>query len=565
MESKLKLEFNGLAVENLKLKVKFKAQVRGQSLNWVLKNGVEVKLQRNALSVLEYPTGNEVDEEFDFDSSSTNIGERENDVLKNGVEVKLQRNALSVLEHPTGNEVDEEFDFDSSSSTNIGERENDVCDFGKSITTPVFCEDYVMLDYRLGLSTGMVAFFNNLAVENIAGFKLLLTSNLMLENRYVMAFVTFVGGNVAPATCVTVLCAYIAPAAARSGKPEFLADVYSTFSSSDRIPIFCDNTSAIAITENPVQHSRTKHIDIKYHFIREHVMNGTVELHFVPSEKQLADIFTKPLDESTFSRLVSELVKFMSQTGYIYEKNNFSALVNKKIQQFGDYHNMMDFVKNCKLNYAILESPTIYCEVVEEMWTTAVYNSTDKTISFTLKDSDIVNMLNSMGYALTTSKLSEIRRLYTRFFMMFANHLIENIEIENPTNKLNCWVQERRIIADLNRANHHKEVLLFYFPVMERPQEDKKGEGQSENERSPKNEVREVSVSQPSHTAVSQQTAVLKKDLSSLLVVSSQKDVTIEQSYHPRAQAKRVRDKRSPQTYIRKKKSKPLGMHRAHT
>ena len=75
----------------------------------------------------------------------------------------------------------------------------------------------------------------------------------------------------------------------------------------DKIPIFCDNTSAIAIAENPVQHSRTKHIDIKYHFIREHVMNGTVELHFVPSEQQLADIFTKPLDESTFTRLVSRL------------------------------------------------------------------------------------------------------------------------------------------------------------------------------------------------------------------------------------------------------------------
>ena len=74
-----------------------------------------------------------------------------------------------------------------------------------------------------------------------------------------------------------------------------------------KIPIFRDNTSAIAITENPVQHSRTKHIDIRYHFIREHVMNGTIELHFFPIEKQLADIFTKPLDESTFSRLVSEL------------------------------------------------------------------------------------------------------------------------------------------------------------------------------------------------------------------------------------------------------------------
>ena len=75
----------------------------------------------------------------------------------------------------------------------------------------------------------------------------------------------------------------------------------------DKIPILCDNTSAIAIANNPVQHTRTKHIDIRYHFLREHVMNGTVELHFVPTDQQIADIFTKPLDESTFSRLVGEL------------------------------------------------------------------------------------------------------------------------------------------------------------------------------------------------------------------------------------------------------------------
>ena len=75
----------------------------------------------------------------------------------------------------------------------------------------------------------------------------------------------------------------------------------------NKIPIFCDNTSAIAISNNPVQHSRTKHIDIRYHFIREHVMNGTVVLHFIPTADQIADIFTKPLDESTFSKLVCEL------------------------------------------------------------------------------------------------------------------------------------------------------------------------------------------------------------------------------------------------------------------
>ena len=74
-----------------------------------------------------------------------------------------------------------------------------------------------------------------------------------------------------------------------------------------KIPIQCDNISAIAISNNPVQHPRTKHINARYHFIREHVMNCTVELHFVPSEEQTADIFTKALDESTFTCLVGKL------------------------------------------------------------------------------------------------------------------------------------------------------------------------------------------------------------------------------------------------------------------
>ncbi|WP_208092525.1 Ty1/Copia family ribonuclease HI, partial [Escherichia coli] len=75
----------------------------------------------------------------------------------------------------------------------------------------------------------------------------------------------------------------------------------------EKIPIFCDSTSAIAIANNPVLHSRTKHIDIRYHFIRDHVMNGDVELYFIPTDSQIADIFTKPLDEKRFNFLISEL------------------------------------------------------------------------------------------------------------------------------------------------------------------------------------------------------------------------------------------------------------------
>jgi hypothetical protein len=74
-----------------------------------------------------------------------------------------------------------------------------------------------------------------------------------------------------------------------------------------KTPIFCDNTSAIAISNNPVMHSKTKHIDLRYHFIRDNIMKGHIELHFIPTDKQLADIFTKPLDVKTFEYLVGEL------------------------------------------------------------------------------------------------------------------------------------------------------------------------------------------------------------------------------------------------------------------
>ena len=53
----------------------------------------------------------------------------------------------------------------------------------------------------------------------------------------------------------------------------------------ERIPIMCDNISVISIVVNPVNHSRTKHIDVRYHFIREHAANGTIELYFVPPNK----------------------------------------------------------------------------------------------------------------------------------------------------------------------------------------------------------------------------------------------------------------------------------------
>ncbi|GKC99873.1 retrovirus-related pol polyprotein from transposon TNT 1-94 [Tanacetum coccineum] len=75
----------------------------------------------------------------------------------------------------------------------------------------------------------------------------------------------------------------------------------------DKIPMYCDSKAAISISCNLVQHSRTKHIDVRYHFIKEHVKKGIVELFFVGTKYQLADLFTKALSEDRFMYLVRRL------------------------------------------------------------------------------------------------------------------------------------------------------------------------------------------------------------------------------------------------------------------
>ncbi|KAJ9547256.1 hypothetical protein OSB04_019799 [Centaurea solstitialis] len=75
----------------------------------------------------------------------------------------------------------------------------------------------------------------------------------------------------------------------------------------DKIPILRDSKIAIATSTNPVQHSKTKHIDIRYHFLKHHVEEGNVEMFFVTSEYQLVDLFTEALDEKRFNFLVEKI------------------------------------------------------------------------------------------------------------------------------------------------------------------------------------------------------------------------------------------------------------------
>jgi hypothetical protein len=81
----------------------------------------------------------------------------------------------------------------------------------------------------------------------------------------------------------------------------------------NHVPLLCDNESAIKIAYNPCEQSRTKHIDIWHHFLRDHFIKGDIVISHVVTNDQLADIFSKPLDEKRFCELRSELNIINSQ------------------------------------------------------------------------------------------------------------------------------------------------------------------------------------------------------------------------------------------------------------
>jgi hypothetical protein len=74
------------------------------------------------------------------------------------------------------------------------------------------------------------------------------------------------------------------------------------------VPLMCDISSVICLVHHPVFHGRAKHIKVRHHFLRDHVEKGDIEMKFIDTERQLVDIFTKPLDSSRFASLRGSLV-----------------------------------------------------------------------------------------------------------------------------------------------------------------------------------------------------------------------------------------------------------------
>jgi hypothetical protein len=69
------------------------------------------------------------------------------------------------------------------------------------------------------------------------------------------------------------------------------------------VPLMCDSSSAICLTQNPIFYGRVKHIKVRHHFLIDHVEKGDIEMKYIDTKRQLADIFTKPLDATRFASL----------------------------------------------------------------------------------------------------------------------------------------------------------------------------------------------------------------------------------------------------------------------
>ncbi|MDV3143398.1 MAG: Ty1/Copia family ribonuclease HI, partial [Sweet potato little leaf phytoplasma] len=78
--------------------------------------------------------------------------------------------------------------------------------------------------------------------------------------------------------------------------------------------LLCDNQSALQLAKNPIFHGRTKHVEIDFHFVREKVVSNDLQLRFVPTQQQPADLFTKPMSTD---RLSSLRCKLMPSTAFV--------------------------------------------------------------------------------------------------------------------------------------------------------------------------------------------------------------------------------------------------------
>nr|GEX13616.1 copia protein [Tanacetum cinerariifolium] len=251
-----------------------------------------------------------------------------------------------------------------------------------------------------------------------------------------------------------------------------LTDYGLTF---NKISLYCDNRSVIAFCCNNVQHSRSKHINIRHHFIREQVENDMVELYFLTMNYQFADIFTKALPKERFEFLLSRLDKTADKNISALTptrsddqilpfaawdpigKSNFVLDLHKR-QKNPIFQIYVDILQNTKFFRAFTASASVPAIYIQQFWNTLTCEAKTGAYSFQLDETRFVLNANLMRDALEITAIDQAHQFVSPpsgdAIMDFVNQLgySEIIHFVSRMAVNNLYQPWRAILSMINQC-----------------------------------------------------------------------------------------------------------------
>nr|GEW83281.1 hypothetical protein [Tanacetum cinerariifolium] len=216
----------------------------------------------------------------------------------------------------------------------------------------------------------------------------------------------------------------------------------------NKIPLYCDNRSAIALCYNNLQHSRSKHIDIRHYFIREQVEKGVVELYFVTTDYQLADIFTKALPRKRFEFLLPRL----------------------------------DTMADVNVNAPADQAPTM-AQPTHEQWFDLIKDTLKDALQITpvnnnnsffspLSSDALINFVNDLGYPKVVRNLSNVLNslgVVNRAHINYAERIWEEFTqsihtfIEDKKNMAQHTHKKKKAALIVIRSIRFTKLIIYYL------------------------------------------------------------------------------------------------------
>nr|GEU65386.1 reverse transcriptase domain-containing protein [Tanacetum cinerariifolium] len=239
----------------------------------------------------------------------------------------------------------------------------------------------------------------------------------------------------------------------------------------NKIPMYCDNKSAIALCCNNVQHSRSKYIDIRYHFIKEQVENGVIELYFVNTEYQLADLFTKALGRDRIKTMDTTIDQQLARDEALVPhtkrlrigRSNFFLLSDIKSKE-STLQLVYDVLRLTPFFNALLVTADVSEIYMQEFWATATVHH--HSIRFKMDNKKHIVNLESAIKKLTDVNINKLHQPW-RSFAAIINKCLTGKSSGYDSLRLNTKIQRRAmrcIILGLRRLSSItscQRILLF--------------------------------------------------------------------------------------------------------